>query len=281
MIFLIKYNLLFLTLILTTNYSFSQILPSFHGTLFSDRIIKNNLVLYLDASNTNSLDQNDLTAWNDLSSSDNNFAIKNGVVSYSSDGGGSLLFDGNDYFCIESISDLNTTNLTISLWIKATSVSNIVQGSERYNGVLAQLARTPTSILNEFQFTIRNNTGKLSFWDHDGAFRFSNSSGYSNSSVYENPNTWKFVTFTKDGVNGKYYINDTLDGTKTASGNVNYLSDWFCIGRDYRHDPDMPSGKSLTLGFEGYIGAVYVYSSTLSANQVAGNYNATKSRYGY
>ena len=276
-----RYLVLFLLFLISERIS-SQILPSTFGIYKKpDGIIKNNLILHLNASKTNSLDQNDLTAWNDLSSSDNDFTIKNGAVSYSSDGGGSLLFDGNDYFCIESISNLNTTNLTISLWIKATSVSNIVGGSERYNGVLAQLARTPNSILNEFQFTVKNNTGKLSFWDHDGAFRFSNSSGYSNSSVYENPNTWKFVTFTKDGVNGKYYINDTLDGTKTASGNVNYLSDWFCIGRDYRHDPDMPNGKSLTLGFEGYIGAVYVYSATLSNDEITRNFNSSKSNFGY
>ena len=180
-----RYLVLFLLFLISERIS-SQILPSTFGIYKKpDGIIKNNLILHLNASKTNSLDQNDLTAWNDLSSSDNDFTIKNGAVSYSGDGGGSLLFDGNDYFCIESISNLNTTNLTISLWIKATSVSNIVGGNERYNGVLAQLARTPNSILNEFQFTVKNNTGKLSFWDHDGAFRFSNSSGYSNSSVYE------------------------------------------------------------------------------------------------
>ena len=73
-----KYNLLFFTLICISNYSFSQILPSYHAVHHKpDGIIESNLILHLDASNSNSLNENDLTIWNDLSSSNNNFTIKN------------------------------------------------------------------------------------------------------------------------------------------------------------------------------------------------------------
>jgi len=269
-----KYNLLFLLLIFILNSSFSQILPSHHAVHHKPDIIKSNLILHLDASNINSFDSNDLTSWNDLSSSNNDFTLKNGGVTFSSDDGGSLLFDGNDYFCINPINNFNTNNLTISLWIKVTSVTS------RY-GVLAQSSRTPTDVNNEFQFHVRLNDGRLNFWDFSSSsYGFSNSQ-YSSNLVYENPNTWKFVTFTKNGTSGKYYINNVLDGTTTASKNVSYGSDWFCIGRDYRHDASMPSGKSNRLGFNGYIGAVYAYSSTLSQSEIEKNYNATKSRYGH
>ena len=43
----------------------------------------------------------------------------------------------------------------------------------------------------------------------------------------------------------------------------------------------MPNGKSLTLGFEGYIGAVYVYSATLSNDEITRNFNSSKSNFGY
>ena len=270
---MMRYLVLFLLFLISERIS-SQILPSTFGVYIKpDGIIKNNLILHLNASKTNSLDQNDLTAWNDLSSSDNDFTIKNGDVSYSSDGGGSLFFDGNDYFCINPISNFNSNNLTISLWIKVTSVSS------RY-GVLAQSSRTPSDINNEFQFHVKLNNGRLNFWDYSGSsFGFSQNQTSSNL-VYENPNIWKFVTFTKNGTSGKYYINNVLDGTTTASKNVTYGSDWFCIGRDYRHDSSMGS-QSNRLGFNGYIGAVYIYSETLTNDEITQNFNSTKSNFGY
>ena len=55
-----KYNLLFFTLILISNYSFSQILPSYHAVHHKpDGIIEDNLILHLDASNLSSIDQSD------------------------------------------------------------------------------------------------------------------------------------------------------------------------------------------------------------------------------
>ena len=114
---MIKSNLILFLLILTFTESFSQILPSYQGIYFKKKIIESNLILHLDASNSSSFDSNDLTVWNDLSSSNNDFTLKNGGVTFSSDNGGSLVFDGYDYFCINPISNLNTSNLTISLFI--------------------------------------------------------------------------------------------------------------------------------------------------------------------
>ena len=114
---LLRFSLISLFLILMFTESFSQILPSYQGIYFKKKIIESNLILHLDASNSSSFDSNNLTVWNDLSSSDNDFTLKNGGVTFSSDNGGNLVFDGYDYFCINPISDLNTSNLTISLWI--------------------------------------------------------------------------------------------------------------------------------------------------------------------
>lgn len=265
-----KHNLSFFILIIISHYSFSQILPSYQGSHFKKRaIIESNLILHLDASNSSSFDSDNLTVWNDLSSSNNDFTLKNGGISFSSDDGGSLVFDGYDYFCINPISNLNTNNLTISLWIKVNSMN--------LNGVLVESSRTPTDIDDEFMFQVNQNTGKLKFWDHDGSYGFNT---FSSSSVLESPVAWKFVTFTKSGTTGKYYINTSLDDSITASHNVNYGSDWFCIGRDYRHDSSMGS-QSNRLGFDGNMGAVYVYSSTLSQSEIEKNFNSTKSRYGY
>ena len=172
---MIKSNLILFLLILTFTESFSQILPSYQGIYFKKKIIESNLILHLDASNSSFFDSNDLTVWNDLSSSNNDFTLKNGGVTFSSDDGGSLVFDGYDYFCINPISDLNTSNLTISLWIKVTSVTN-------RNGVLVESSRTPSNIDDEFVFQVKENTSKLLFWDHDGSYGFNTQSS---SSVLE------------------------------------------------------------------------------------------------
>ena len=76
-----KYNLLFFTLILISNYSFSQILPSYHAVHHKpDGIVSDNLILHLDASNPNSLNENDLSTWNDLTSNNNDLSLFSGFM---------------------------------------------------------------------------------------------------------------------------------------------------------------------------------------------------------
>ena len=59
--------------------------------------------------------------------------------------------------------------------------------------------------------------------------------------------------------------------TVTASRNVDYGDDWFCIGKNWRDNNEV---------FVGSIGAIYLYTKTLSQDEITQNYNATKSRYG-
>ena len=62
-----RYNLLFFILILISNYSFS--LTSYHAVHHKSAVIvESDLILHIDASNPSSLDQTDLSTWNDLSS---------------------------------------------------------------------------------------------------------------------------------------------------------------------------------------------------------------------
>jgi len=39
--------------------------------------------------------------------------------------------------------------------------------------------------------------------------------------------------------------------------------------------------QSNRLGFTGYMGAVYIYSETLSNDEITQNFNSTKSNFGY
>ena len=114
-----KYNLLFLKLIFVSNYSFSQILPSSFAFHHKPGIIKSNLILHLDASNTNSFDSNDLTSWNDLSSSENDLSLVVGGVSFSSDNGGIINFN-DDAFRKATFTNFTGNQFTLSMWIRTT-----------------------------------------------------------------------------------------------------------------------------------------------------------------
>jgi len=229
-----------------------------HYNEISTSVIEDNLILHLDVSNSNSFDSNTLGEWNDLTTNNNDMSILGGAVTYSSDDGGSLVFDGSDYFSLTTFDNFSSDPLTISMWIKTSLTSR---------AILMSLSRTPANYADEFIFAMRNS--KLYFWDYHSGSSFGFLNEYSSSTV--NSDTWKFVTFTKSGTSGKYYINDSLNNSITASMNITYGTDNLIIGKNWRDN---------NRGYVGNIGAVYVYSSALTSSQIEDNYNSTKSRYG-
>tara|TARA_B100002052_G_scaffold1226_1_gene1146 strand:- start:119 stop:913 length:795 start_codon:yes stop_codon:yes gene_type:complete len=263
-----KYNLLFFTLILISNYSFSQILPSYHAVHYKpDGIVSDNLILHLDASNPNSINENDLSTWNDLTSNNNDLSLFSGTMQFSSDAGGSLVFDNDLYKRDSDLNNMSHTNITISMWVKTTVSSCYLSSLSRSLG--------STGHYYEFVINIRGN-GTFRFWDFKTGssspkYGFPTNQNNVSNTIINNGN-WKFITFTKDNLTGKYYVNSSLDRTVTAYTNVNYGYDNFLIGKNWR-DNNLP--------YNGSIGAVYLYTKTLSQNEITQNYNATKSRYGH
>lgn len=91
------------------------------ATNYSPKIVTDGLVLCLDAANTKSYPGTG-TTWTDLSGNGNNGTLVNGV-GYSSDGLGSLVFDGsNDYVTVNPDSSLQvTTEVTVTSIVKPGS----------------------------------------------------------------------------------------------------------------------------------------------------------------
>ncbi len=254
-----KDNLLFFILILISNYSFSQILPSNHAVHHkADGIIEDNLILHLDASNTSSLNQNDLSTWNDLSSSNNDISLVTGFTrnsytlnsdpSFSSDNGGSIIFNDDAAYRKSTFSNFSGNAFTVSMWIKTSQTS----------GRLFSVARSPSSYGK--QMILWLTSSKVGIY------------GASNSMNTVNDNTWKFITIVRNSGTYKYYINNSLDVTKTGQDSKTFNSNDLVIGWDYRNNNS---------GFEGNLGAVFFYNTDLTTDQVVNNYNTTKSRYGH
>ena len=251
-----------------SQFSQSQTHISTHAVHYKKKgIVNQNLILHLDASHPNSLDPNDLSVWNDLSSSNNDLSLFSGTMQFSSDAGGSLVFDNDIYKRDSDLNNMSSTNITISMWVKTTVSSCYLSSLSRSLG--------NTGYYYEFVINIRAN-GTFRFWDYktdssSPKYGFPNNSNNVSNTIINNGN-WKFITFTKDNLTGKYYVNSSLDRTVTANTNVNYGFDNFLIGKNWR-DNNLP--------YNGSIGAVYIYTKTLSLEEITQNYNATKSRYGY
>ena len=79
------------------------------------RIVTDGLILSLDASDQNSYISGSIT-WTDLSENRNSGALTNGPT-YSSDNGGSIVFDGaDDYVSISQ--NVNPSNITLEFVYK-------------------------------------------------------------------------------------------------------------------------------------------------------------------
>jgi hypothetical protein len=99
-----------------------------------ENVVKDGLVLYLDAGNNTSYPGSG-TTWYDLSEGANSGTLVNGV-SYNSSNGGFLSFDGvNDYVNLGQSNKFASNNLTLDVWLNLPSGTN--QGKRpisNYNG---------------------------------------------------------------------------------------------------------------------------------------------------
>ena len=234
-------------------------MPSNHAVHHkADGIIEDNLILHLDASNTSSLNQNDLSTWNDLSSSNNDISLVTGFTrnsytlnsdpSFSSDNGGSIIFNDDAAYRKSTFSNFSGNAFTVSMWIKTSQTS----------GRLFSVARSPSSYAK--QLILWLTSSKIGIY------------GANNSTNIVNDNSWKFITVVRNSGTYKYYINNSLDVTKTGQDSKTFNSNDLVIGWDYRNNNS---------GFEGNLGAVFFYNTDLTTDQVVNNYNTTKSRYGH
>jgi hypothetical protein len=223
---------------------------------YSINVITNlsNIVLYLDAANTNSYPGTG-TTWTDLSGQSNNGTLINGPT-YDSANGGTIVFDGsNDY--VSETSALSDSflqgNWTISLWVNFDSL-NFARNLLQHGSV---------STNNGLHLDQRNNS-----------FYFGLIGNYIQGSTTLSTNTWYHVTFTLNNTTflKQIFINGSLDNSGTGDGAYTGTGSNTRIG-----------GKVLTFGqhFDGKMASVIAYSEVLTSSQIADNYDAFKERYGH
>lgn len=219
------------------------------------RIVTSGLVLNLDAADRNSYPGSG-TIWNDLSGNGNNGTLTNGPT-FSSANGGTFIFDGVDDtvtgFTFTNVGANNTTN---AIWYK-------------WNGV--NQARTLTYLGSGggsgMGFYINNGSGSPGNAVHvlyGALFNSAINVGTSAAPLVSGVAT--YLVLTRDTTTTSLYQNGILLGTTTRVPNNNASTISFSF--------------TQTTPVAGEIPVMQFYNRALSAQEVAQNYNATKTRYG-
>ena len=224
-------------------------------------IVTDNIVLSLDAGDSSSYSGSG-TTWTDLSGQGNHATLVGGLT-YSSNDGGYLIFDGsNDHATLPAI-NLTGNEITFTIWNKTLN-ANTTQALIFFgNSTSTSQAR----VLGAFLPYGGNNYYFDKGWDGSGYDRLT---GTLSNSDWQN--AWVHWAFTANASTGsmKIYRNGSLfsSGTGYTKTFSNANGDMRFIGKHYNT-------------YNGYISNLQLYKKELSQAEVTQNYDAFKERFGY
>lgn len=233
------------------------------GNYRGPNIVKDGLVLYLDAATSNSYNRYiSPTTWKDISGNGNTGTLvgPNGLPSYSSANGGSIVFDGTDDYILydKQISLVNTNKFTMCSWMKRNLSNSLV--------IIGQIE----TLTNDVTFEL---------WS-DGNAYFEVGNGSNSFGFVSNTSTsWQYLSMSFDGTQTgnsnrlKAYINGVLQiltynltiPSSTGTVNTNLNIGAYLPGNNYSN---------------GNISNVQIYNRALSSTEILQNYNATRARFG-
>jgi hypothetical protein len=228
-------------------------------------VIEEGLVLNLDARNLNSWSREPgEDTWYDLSGN-NNHATVYGGIAYGEALGGALAFDGSNEQYAQCVPGVYFTSAgyTIQSWVYIISIPNwnriIDFGSDAGSDNVLLSATAGTS-------------GLPVLW-------VGPSGSNAQSEVILDANTgWHHVcaTWTPTGTVGKVFIDGVVTGTASIPAPAVGVRANCYIGRsNWGYPPGGPDPN-----FNGGMGAIQIYSRTLSDAEITQNYNTTKAYYG-
>ena len=218
----------------------------------SPRIVTDGLVLALDAGNTKSYPGSG-TTWTDLSGNGNNGTLTNGPT-YSSDDGGSIVFDGdNDFINGVHNSQLNITgDITVECWFRVTNTRSdwvrIFGKGDSTNRTVGFWYNQPSSV---FLYQ-----------------RYGTSDMNAQYNATVSLNTWYHMVGTSSSNNHTLYLNNVVRATSTTGTTFASSTDPYKVGYGSIHTYHI-----------GNVSNCRIYNRALTAEEVQQNFNALRSRY--
>jgi hypothetical protein len=222
------------------------------------QIVKEGLVLYLDAANVKSYPGSG-TVWRDIVGT-NNGTLTNGPT-FDSGNGGSIMFDGVNDFVNTSYFGSDTSNYTFSVWynpLNSVNATTLTRGRDGEGAGWSLTIGSDNSVGNRYRAgVVKTDGGTVGYMT------------YSISSLILNQ--WVYLTgvwISSNSIN--LYVNGVFNSSIAVSGNILRTSTkGWVLG-------------SITTTFYSNIqvALTQIYNRALSAQEVLQNYNATKTRFG-
>lgn len=221
----------------------------YNPRLLKNEIIRDGLVIYLDASNVFSYSGSGQLTLFDLTGNGYNGTLTNGPT-YNNLNGGNIRFDGVNDLISHNNLDAGTV-CSYGVWIN-------------YNTLSGEQVILGSNITNYYSLFYYNAT-------KDFGVNFGGSGTYYKTLRYStglNINTWYNIFYVRNGATIEVFINGYSIGNII---NVPNFSTIFRIIGNERLTSPFP--------FSGNISNVLVYNRILSAAEVLQNYNATRARF--
>jgi hypothetical protein len=206
-------------------------------------IVGDGLVLYLDAGSPSSYLTEFGTTWKDMSGNRNNGTLINSPT-YSSFGGGSLLFNGSTNYVSGNTTDSSV--YTLNVW--AYNLNNTNTGG---SVISTTTATSPNSFIQI--------GGTPKPW------QFGNSFNSTQASI----NQWIMLTAVQTDTTEQLYINGVAVINAISNVATSNLGTIYNIGR-----------RSDGVYLNTYVANAQIYNRALSTSEIQQNYNAQKSRFG-
>lgn len=237
--------------------------------------VTDGLIFYVDAALTYNSGS---TTWYDKING-NNVTLTNGPT-YSSDGYGSIVFDGtDDYATTPSFNEDSNLELSVFTWIKIDAHNTIYNGPLDYSWIIN---KRDNSSDRQWQLYLRRDT-QISTDFYLSTSLFNGATTIGNVTNNDSPlniieeGIWMNVGFVTNGINGGYlktYYNGELDCTGEP-----LIDD---RGTGNRELVFAGAGWAYTrndLNLQGRIATTQIYNRALTPEEVQQNYNALKGRF--
>lgn len=211
-----------------------------------------------DAGDTSSYPGSGSTWYNKTGA--NSATLYNGV-SYDTDGGGSLVFDGGSNYAIvpyDSSFDFSTGNYTINTWVKFNGPpsTSVITSKDTNGSNFDWCTYFPTA---DYIYNYSNGTS-------------TNVNAFIGGSVDLGSGQWYLVTISSIGGYNSMYINGVQYGTSTYMSTSNSDTTALTIG--------CVSWNNPSLFLNGKIAIMEYYNVGLSSNEVLMSFNKNKTRFG-
>lgn len=223
-------------------------------------IVKDGLLLWLDAGDTNSYSGIG-TNWIDLSGR-NNHAYNENMTFSNTEGGGTFIFnDSTSVGIITSYESLNypRNGLTIESWVQFTgNNSDFIFEKGDVNSQYSLFSHNTDIVFRTYHEP------------RGGAYHSQTVDPRTSIGILND--TWHHIVGSWDGTTKRIYVDGILKNSVAKSGDLLTNETGSAVGRF--------GGTSTGYYFGGYIAIVRVYQKGLSGPEILQNYNFSKTRFG-